>query len=65
MSVGKEYLKQIHDALAEFEEAIKARENRVPFTGKVTAQQAVDNARDRVVQAVVEIVTADRLKAKS
>jgi hypothetical protein len=65
MSVGKEYLRQLHEALADFEEAITARENRVPFTGKVTAQQAVDNARDAVVRVVVDIVTADRLKPTS
>ncbi len=65
MSVGKEYLRQLHEVLAEFEEAIKARENRVMFSGKVTAQQDVDNARERVVQVVVDIVTADRLKPKS
>lgn len=65
MSVGKEYLRQLHEALAEFEEAIKARENRVMFSGKVTAQQDVDTARERVVQVVVDIVTADRLKPES
>lgn len=62
MSVGKEYLKQIHDALAAFEEAIKRRENPGFFAGKVGLQQDVDSARDKVVQAVVDIVTKDRMK---
>ena len=61
MSVGKEYLKQIHEALAAFEEAIVKRENRGMLEGKTTLQQYVDNARERVVDAVVGIVTKDRL----
>ena len=61
MSVGKEYLKQIHEALADFEDAIVKRENRGMLEGKTTLQQDVDNARERVVAAVVAIVTKDRL----
>jgi hypothetical protein len=62
MSVGKEYLKQIHEALAQFEEAIKRRENPGFFAGTVSLQQEVDSARDKVVQVVVDIVTKDRLR---
>jgi hypothetical protein len=61
MSVGKEYLKQIHEALSAFEEAIVKRENRGMLEGKTTLQQDVDSARERVVDAVVAIVTKDRL----
>lgn len=62
MSVGKEYLRQIHDVLAVFEEAIKNREHP-GFTGsKVSLQQDVDKARQRVVDVVVELVTKDRLR---
>jgi hypothetical protein len=61
MSVGKEYLKQIHEALAAFEDAIKKRENRGMLEGVTSLQQDVDNARERVVEAVVAIVTKDRL----
>ena len=62
MSVGKEYLKRIHEALAAFEEAIKQRENAALYAGKTSLQQDVVNAREKVVQVVVDIVTADRLK---
>jgi predicted DNA-binding protein (UPF0251 family) len=62
MSVGKEYLKQIHEALAAFEEAIKQRENAALYAGKTSLQQDVDKAREKVVQVVVDIVTGDRLK---
>lgn len=61
MSVGKEYLKQIHEALAAFEEAVKARENAPMLAGRTSLQQDVDNARERVVNVIVEIVTKDRL----
>jgi hypothetical protein len=61
MSVGKEYLKQIHEALAAFEEAIVTRENRGMLEGRTSLQQDVDTARERLVEVVVGIVTKDRL----
>ena len=61
MSVGKEYLKRIHDALAEFEEAVRRHERPELFEGKTSLQQTLDGAREKVVQVVVDIVTKDRL----
>ena len=61
MSVGKEYLKQIHEALAAFEDAIVKRENRGMLEGQTSLQQDVDTARERLVEVVVGIVTKDRL----
>ena len=61
MSVGKEYLKQIHEALAAFEDAVVTRENRGMLEGKTSLQQDVDTARERLVEVVVGIVTKDRL----
>ena len=63
MSVGKEYLRQIHEALAAFEAAIKEREHPEMLAHKVSLQQEVDTARQKVVEVVVEIITKDRLRA--
>jgi len=62
MSVGKEYLHQLHEALAGFEEAIARREHPGLLRSKIPLRQQVDNARQKVVDVVVEIVTAERLK---
>lgn len=62
MSVGKEYLHQLHEALAGFEGAIKQREHPGLFRSKIPLRQQVDNARQKVVDVVVQIVTAERLK---
>ena len=61
MSVGKEYLKVLHEALAGFEEAVKARENPGMLASRVSLQQDVDKARERIIDTVVNIVTQDRL----
>ena len=62
MSVGKEYLHRIQDALAEFEQVIKQKEHP-GFTGsKVSLQQDVDKARQKVVDVVVDIITKDRMR---
>ncbi len=61
MSLGKEYLQQIQGALYEFEESVVRRENRSLFRSKIPLQQDVDHARQRVVDAVVKIVTAERM----
>ena len=60
MSVGKEHLQKLHEALAGFEGAIKHREHPGFLRNKVALQQDVDRARERVVDAVVQIVTAER-----
>ena len=62
MSVGKEYLRRIHEALAEFEEAIKRRENPGVLGASVASKQDVDRARQNVVDVVVDIVTKDRMQ---
>ncbi|HYR30728.1 MAG TPA: hypothetical protein VEO93_02320 [Gemmatimonadales bacterium] len=61
MSVGKEYLRRIHEALAEFEEAIKQHANPGVLGTSVAGQQTVDRARQKVVEVVVDIVTTDRM----
>jgi hypothetical protein len=61
MSVGKEYLRRIHEALAEFEEAIKQHANPGVLGTSVAGQQTVDRARQNVVEVVVDIVTKDRM----
>jgi hypothetical protein len=63
-SIGKEYLKQLHAALAEFEEAVKQREKPGLLADRTALQQDADKARERVVQTVVEIVTKDRLQKR-
>jgi hypothetical protein len=63
-SIGKEYLKQLHAALAEFEEAVKQRENPGMLADRTQLHQNVDKAREQVVKAVVDIVTKDRLQKR-
>lgn len=62
MTKGHEYLTQIHEALREFEEAVVQREKFKPLESKVTRQQDVDHCRKKLVDAVVKIVTAERMK---
>ena len=62
MSVGKEYLRRIHEALAEFEEAVKQHANPGVLGTSVASQQNVDRARQNVVEVVVDIVTKDRMQ---
>ena len=62
MSVGKEYLRQLHEVLAAFEQAIKLRENPGVLGASVALQQDVDRARQRVVEIVVEIATKERMR---
>jgi hypothetical protein len=62
MSVGKEHLHQLHQALAGFEEAIKQREHPGMLGAKVSLQQDVDKARQKVVDAVLDIIAKERLR---
>ena len=64
MSVGKEYLHQLHDALAVFEATVGEREKRW-FGSKVALQQEVDVARQKVVEVMVQIVTQERMKGRN
>ncbi len=65
MGKGHEDLHTLHEALARFEGAIEQREHRKPFTSKVTAQQEADDARQHVVEVVVQMVTDARLGGES
>jgi len=62
MSEGREHLKKVQDALRKFEESVVEREKFKLLEGKVTRQQAVDNAREGVVDVVVKLVTAEKMK---
>jgi len=64
MTQGHEYLTQIHEPLREFEEAVVQREKFKPFESKLARQQDVDHKRQKVVDAVVKIVTAERMKKR-
>ncbi len=61
MSKGHELLHSLHDSLAAFEEAVVHREHKKPFIdSKVSLQQEVDGARQRVVDQVLELVKEAR-----
>ena len=62
MSVGKEHLQKLHEALAGFEQAITQREHPGILRNKVALQQDVDTTRQRVVEVVVQIVAAERTR---
>ena len=64
MGEGHDYLKQVQDALRKFEEAVVEREKHKLLESKVTRQQTVDNAREKVVDVVVKLVTAEKMKQK-
>lgn len=61
-SIGKEYLSRIHERLRNFEQAVVDREKFKPLESKVTRQQEVDTARDKVIEIIVDIVTKERLQ---
>lgn len=62
MGTGHEYLAKIHEAVREFEAAVVDREKFKPLESKVTRQQEVDHMRKNLVDAIVEIVTEERMK---
>jgi 5S rRNA maturation endonuclease (ribonuclease M5) len=62
MGTGHEHLAKIHEKLREFEQAVIDREKFRPLVSKVTRQQEVDHARNLLVDTIVEIVTAERMK---
>ncbi len=62
MGQGREYLAKIHERLRHFEDAVVVREKWKPLESKVTRQQDVDSAREKLVDAIVEIVTQERMK---
>lgn len=62
MGKGHEYLTAIHERLRDFEAAVVERERFKPLESKVSRQQHVDQARQRVIDGIVEIVTNERMK---
>jgi hypothetical protein len=62
-SIGKEYLHSVNETLRNYEDAIIQREKFRPLESKVTRQQDVDHARQKVIDVLVEIVTAERMKS--
>ncbi len=61
MSKGQEFLHRLHEALGAFEKAVVQREHKKPFIdSKVTLQQDVDKARQRVVDEVVALMKEAR-----
>ena len=64
MGEGHEHLKLVQDALRNFEEAVVEREKHRMLDSKVARQQDVDDARDKVVEVVVKLVTAEKMKQR-
>ena len=62
MSKGKEYLARIHERLRAFEAAVVEREKFKPLDSKITRQQDVDAARDKLMETIVDIVTKARMQ---
>lgn len=62
MGKGHEYLQRLHQVLHEYEDAVVRREKWKPLESKVTRQQQVDHARKKVVDLVVELITAERIQ---
>ncbi len=57
MTKGHELLHRLHESLSHFEAAVVRREHKKPFLDSaVVLQQAVDDARQHVVQTVIELV---------
>ena len=62
MGEGHDYLKQVQDALRNFEEAVVEREKHKFLESKVARRQTVAHARETVVDVVVKLVTAEKMK---
>lgn len=54
MSRGKEFLHRVHEVLGEFEDAV--RRERGLFGSTVARRQDVDNARQKVIETIVQVV---------
>lgn len=61
-SVGREYVQQVQKALSQYEQAIVRREHKKLLESKVSLQQDVDTARQKVLDVVVDLVTKERMK---
>ena len=62
MGEGHDYLKQVQDALRKFEEAVIEHQKHKLLDSKVARKQNVDHAREKVVEVVVKLVTAEKMK---
>jgi hypothetical protein len=65
MSQGRVDLQLLQHTLSEFEQAIMHREHKRLLDSKTVLQQDVDQVRQKVVDLVVQLVTAERLKSES
>lgn len=54
MGLGQEYLGPIREALRNFEEAVRT-DQKLSFESKAVRRQDVDRARERVMDAVMEL----------
>jgi len=59
MSSGLEYQHMIVEALNAFEDAVVRREKKL-IGSKVSLQQDVDTARDKLMKVIVDIVMKER-----
>ena len=54
MGLGKEFLGPVREALRNFEAAVR-KDRTMSFEGKAVRRQDVDRARERVMDAVMEM----------
>ena len=62
MGEGHDSLKLVQDALTKFEEAVVEREKHKFLESKVARRQSASHAREHVVDVVVKLVTAEKMK---
>lgn len=60
MGKGHEFLHRLNEALLQFEQAIIRREHKRMLDSAISLQQDVDEARQGVIQAAVEIAKEAR-----
>jgi cell division FtsZ-interacting protein ZapD len=56
MGKGHEFLRRINEVLDQFERAVVRRERKKLLDSKISLQQAVDSARQRLIETVVQVV---------
>ena len=54
MGLGKEYLGPVREALRNFETAVRT-DQKISFESKAVRRQDVDRAREKVMDAVMEL----------
>lgn len=62
MGEGHDHLKLLQDALTKFENAVVEREKHKLLESKISRRQSVTHAREKIVDIVVEMVTAEKMK---